>query len=298
MWNSQSVHVWELKNQTYQLDGTSSFSHCACAQIAVYMKADIESMWARHSYIPAISTGLLTNGSYWILVTAYSTLVLGNSINIHWTHTNPIHYSCKDKRDVDKEHQIINLIFLSCKQSLLNLEELKQNSVLSQLSKIKLDSPNDGASDGKKGPNSGDGSGRRGNSRRRGGRGKGPNSNGNGKGPSSGSGGLGNGYGSGNGKGPESSIDHCGRDLQKENQYFGKRDGGSSKYEAVGRGFTKQSSSLSFQNVQKIKTTRRFDSEDAQDINALKAFPVLQRLALLQLQENVMTFTAEELFEL
>jgi hypothetical protein len=83
MWNSQSVHVWELKNQTYQLDGTSCFSHCACAQIAVYMKADIESMWARHSYIPAISTGLLTNGSYWILVTAYSTLVLGNSINIH-----------------------------------------------------------------------------------------------------------------------------------------------------------------------------------------------------------------------
>lgn len=70
LWRSIGIHVWEVKNQDYNLDGQSSQSLIACAQIAIYMKYDIEKMWKDHSIITDKTMGILSNGSSWILVIA------------------------------------------------------------------------------------------------------------------------------------------------------------------------------------------------------------------------------------
>mmetsp|Transcript_26218 Transcript_26218/g.37533 ORF Transcript_26218/g.37533 Transcript_26218/m.37533 type:complete len:452 (+) Transcript_26218:215-1570(+) len=294
LWNEQSIHVWELKNQHYLLDGSSEDSFTACAQIAVYMKADIESMWKIHSYLPKTSMGLLTNGSDWILVTAYSSLSNGNDIKIRWTHTPPISYSCNIKEDEKIEQEIINIIFIACQKSLDNLQELKETSVLPQLGRMTLNSLGGGKDPRNGGNNGGNGD-------------KGPSSGGGGKGPSN-RGGLAkdpsdrNGSRNNGGKGCDQV--RGGRQCSSSggSTYFQKVKQHSDVlahfdcFENKSIGPTSRNVvtplPLTTQNVQAIKASSRFGSDVE---NALKAFPIFQRLIA---RENVMSFTAEELFEL
>mmetsp|Transcript_32124 Transcript_32124/g.43860 ORF Transcript_32124/g.43860 Transcript_32124/m.43860 type:complete len:169 (+) Transcript_32124:436-942(+) len=60
MWKEQAIHIWELKDQHYLLDGISKDSLVAYAQIAMYMKADIESMW-KTQYLASQKLPLIFN---------------------------------------------------------------------------------------------------------------------------------------------------------------------------------------------------------------------------------------------
>jgi hypothetical protein len=47
LWRSIGIHVWEVKNQNCRLDKQSPGLLQGCAQIAIYMKYDIEKMFER-----------------------------------------------------------------------------------------------------------------------------------------------------------------------------------------------------------------------------------------------------------
>mmetsp|Transcript_7681 Transcript_7681/g.10885 ORF Transcript_7681/g.10885 Transcript_7681/m.10885 type:complete len:507 (-) Transcript_7681:211-1731(-) len=134
LWLSEAIHIWELKRQDYNLNGNSASAYTACAQIAVYIKADIESMLKGYGYLTPTTMGILTNGSSWILVTAYSSLDNGN-LRIRWTNTNPIHCSLDAQ---DNLVQVLNLILVACKNSMANLKELKNASFAQDLQRMNI----------------------------------------------------------------------------------------------------------------------------------------------------------------
>jgi hypothetical protein len=137
MWHSLGIHIWELKNQKFRLDSQCADLMDACAQIAVYMKADIESMWTGHGVLPNCSIGVLTNGHYWILVKANISMEDSGKLSIRWSHTEPL---------VNNQRGIFYLIFLACRQSRINLDLVQAQSVVVSFESLNL--VDDGSSKG------------------------------------------------------------------------------------------------------------------------------------------------------
>ena len=127
LWRSLGIHVWEVKNQDYNLTGRSSDSLKACAQIAIYMKYDIEMMWRDHSIITEKTMGILTNGSSWVLVVAIVKIV-DSKVVIQWKNSDAVFYDWRSDRNLSERREVLYMIFLACRQSQLNLDFLVESS--------------------------------------------------------------------------------------------------------------------------------------------------------------------------
>ena len=127
LWRSLGIHVWEVKNQDYILDGRSPDLHKACAQIAIYMKYDIEMMWRDHSIITNKTMGILTNGSSWVLVVAIVKIV-DSKVVIQWKNSDTVFYDWRSDRNLPERREVLYMIFLACRQSQLNLDFLVESS--------------------------------------------------------------------------------------------------------------------------------------------------------------------------
>jgi len=310
MWLSEAIHIWELKRQDYNLNGNSASAYTACAQIAVYMKADIESMWKGYGYFPLVTMGILTNGSSWILVTAHSSLDNG-ILRIRWTNTNPIHCSFDAQ---DNLVQVLNLILVACQNSKSNLRDLKYASFAQDLQRMNIGKDDNNC--GGKGPENqrdregsnrkdsgggGDqkGSGKGGNRRGRGGNhqkesgaggdqkgsGKGGNRKGHG-GNQKGSGGQGGVIAQCNGGGDQTGYDR-GTSVEKVNEVgYGKGFVGGKKRDSERRQ-PLQSLPLTVQNIKKLSGKSDLDE-------VLQTFPILKKFLD---RKMVFSVSAEELFE-
>ena len=127
LWRSVGIHVWEVKNQDYNLDGRSSESLSACAQIAIYMKYDIEMMWRDHSIITDKTMGIISNGSSWILVIAV-VKIENSKVVIQWKNSDTVFYDWRSDRNLPEQREVLYMIFLACRQSQLNLNFLVESS--------------------------------------------------------------------------------------------------------------------------------------------------------------------------
>mmetsp|Transcript_7680 Transcript_7680/g.10884 ORF Transcript_7680/g.10884 Transcript_7680/m.10884 type:complete len:489 (-) Transcript_7680:211-1677(-) len=285
LWLSEAIHIWELKRQDYNLNGNSASAYTACAQIAVYMKADIESMWKGYGYFPLVTMGILTNGSSWILVTAHSSLDNG-ILRIRWTNTNPIHCSLDAQ---DNLVQVLNLILVACQNSKSNLRDLKYASFAQDLQRMNIGKDDNNC--GGKGPeNQRD---REGSNRKDSGgggdqksSGKGGNRKGHGGGNQKGSGGQGGVIAQCNGGGDQTGYDR-GTSVEKVNEVgYGKGFVGGKKRDSERRQPLK-SLPLTVQNIKKLS-----GKSDLDDV--LQTYPILKTF----LDRKMVFFvTAEELFE-
>lgn len=281
VWIDQGIHIWELKGQSYSLDGMSADSLVGCAQIAVYMKADIESMWEHYKYLPETSMGLLTNGKTWILITAEASLESG-IVHIHWSRTVPSYFDLhSNKYD---ELAVLNLIYLACQFSIINLEHLKKASLTQQMKRLSVlgDQNHDGSGGGKdfsqhyhKGNDHKKGSGGGGNKK---------------------GGGGGNQKGSGSGHLKGGNIEKGGSkggngDVLDERGGGGKGSGREkdAAWRNSGKGQPLTSLPLTIENIQKISPSNR-------EPNAFQSIPIVK--AFLKRKTMVFSVTADELFEM
>jgi len=127
LWRSVGIHVWEVKHQDYSLNGRSSDSLSACAQIAIYMKYDIEKMWRDHRIITDKTMGILTNGSSWILIIAVVRIEDSNVV-IQWKNSDTVFYDWRSNRNLSERREVLYMIYLACRQSQLNLNFLVESS--------------------------------------------------------------------------------------------------------------------------------------------------------------------------
>ena len=127
LWRSIGIHVWEVKNQDCNLKEQSSDLLSACAQIAVYMKYDIEKMWRDHSIITDKTMGILSNGSSWILVIAV-VKIEDSKVVIQWKNSDRVFYDWRSDRNLPERRKVLYMIFLACRQSQLNLNILVESS--------------------------------------------------------------------------------------------------------------------------------------------------------------------------
>jgi hypothetical protein len=123
LWRSIGIHVCEVKNQNCHLDKQSPELLQGCAQIAIYMKYDIEKMWRDHSIITDKSMGILTNGSSWVLIIA-SVNIVDSKVVIRWKNSDTVYYNWRSNRNLPERRKVLYMIYLACLQSQLNLDFL------------------------------------------------------------------------------------------------------------------------------------------------------------------------------
>lgn len=91
VWNEVGVMTTELKSQSLSfLDDhkhiTTEFKR-ACVQLAIYLKAEITTMFSVASSVPAQVFGLLTTGRHWALIEALPVIEL-SGLSVSWRHTH------------------------------------------------------------------------------------------------------------------------------------------------------------------------------------------------------------------
>ena len=159
LWYNHGIHIWELKNQNYNLTLNTHEFHMACAQLVIYMKADMESMFRSFNLIPEQSAGVLTNGKDWLLVMCMCSVDKDGKLSLRWFHTIPICYDWHCSRDHIQKQNVINLIHTACLISKVTLDILMSNPLGVSFSNLKIkDEDNydgDGASGNKRGAKSG-----------------------------------------------------------------------------------------------------------------------------------------------
>ena len=126
LWRSLGIHVWEVKSQDCNLDRRSPDLLKTCAQIAVYMKYDIEMMWRNHDIITDKTMGILTNGSSWVLVVA-NVEIVDSKVVIQWKNSDTVFYDWRSDRNLSERREVLYMIFLACRQSQVNLNFLVES---------------------------------------------------------------------------------------------------------------------------------------------------------------------------
>jgi len=119
---------FELKNRDMDLSNDSCYK-ASCAQIAVYMKADLEDMLGSINYVPSLSYGIVTNGNYWVVVAAATKIVEGK-LDITWMSYRTIHYkesSSSSSYSIDPLIAVKWILYVTSKQAKENMDSINQH---------------------------------------------------------------------------------------------------------------------------------------------------------------------------
>lgn len=125
------ISVWELKNRQLQigkdpLRGYTALFYKGCCQLAVYLKADMDAVFATYGIVYQHTAGILTNGRYWTLV--WSRRDSSDASKVHWFHTTPVEaeFDLAASSDVTlddrKRRQILKLILFAGRIARANLD--------------------------------------------------------------------------------------------------------------------------------------------------------------------------------
>ncbi len=151
------VLTWTLKNQDIRLelrdDGISSGDLMSgCAQLAVYMKADMDNFFDQHNVFPDRLAGVLSNGKHWCLLICQT--VPSHPISVRWIHSEPTTFL----NNVETKNRIMELVFFSLKTTLEVVTLVNRESIIFNLGGLSMRDHSDG-----RGGHCGGGGGRGGN---------------------------------------------------------------------------------------------------------------------------------------
>jgi hypothetical protein len=144
----------------------SSDFKIACSQLAVYMKAEIESIHNLCKMVPPDMYGLLTTGREWSILIA-EPQVDSTGLSIRWGHTDPVHIDVNQALvSVEERSLVLKNLFYCGYKAKQNSEVVQHRRMNMHMEKPSTDSPGsrDDGSDGPRGGSRG-GTGPRGGSR-------------------------------------------------------------------------------------------------------------------------------------